>query len=353
MKELGLYIHIPFCVSKCHYCNFTSYPGFDNLKDDYVKAIIQEILAFSSDARNHIITSIYIGGGTPSCMSPENISNILKAIFDSYNIAKDCEISTEANPNSITLENAKLWKKCGINRVSVGLQSSNDELLKIINRPHKKSDYINAIKILKKAGFKNINTDIMLGLPNQTLTDVKETVDLVLKTHIPHISAYSLILEEDTPLYQMVQSGELVLPSEDTVLEMYDYVNNTLSKHKIFRYEVSNFSKKQNRCLHNLNCWNMIEYLGFGVSANGFINNIRYGNVLEIEKYIQNINNNISVRDFTENQTQEDLYDEYIMLKLRTTEGIDLNKIKTEFNIDLLETKKLEIDLFQKYGFCS
>ena len=350
MKELGIYIHIPFCVSKCNYCNFTSYTGVDNLKDDYVKAIIQEILAFSSDARNYIITSIYIGGGTPSCMGEGVIPSILKVIFDNYNVSKVCEISTETNPNSITIEKAKEWKKCGINRVSIGLQSSNNNLLKIINRPHKKSDYLNAIKILKKVGFKNINTDIMIGLPHQTLQDVKDTINLVLKTRIPHISAYSLILEEDTPLFKMVQSGDLSLPSEDLVLEMYDYVKNILSNHKIYRYEVSNFAKKKHECLHNLNCWNMVEYVGFGVGANGFINNIRYGNVLEIEKYIYNINNNISVKDFSENQTQEDLYDEYIMLKLRTSEGIDLDKIQKEFNINLLGIKKNEIDLFIKHS---
>jgi len=350
MKELGLYIHIPFCVSKCHYCNFVSYSGLDNLKNDYKKAVIKEIIAFSSKAKEHLVTSIYVGGGTPSCFENGGVKDIVNTIKLHYNVSDKAEISIEANPNSITPEKVAEWKECGINRVSIGLQSSDDNLLKLINRPHTKKDYLNAISLLKKNKFKNVNTDIMLGLPTQTLKQVKDTLKLVLKTSIPHVSAYSLILEEDTPLYKMVKENKLNLPNEDDVVKMYDFVNKTLLKHKIYRYEVSNFAKKNHECLHNKNCWDMVEYVGFGVGANSYFNGIRWGNITKVDEYIKNNELDFSIEDFKENQSLEDLFDEYIMLKLRTTERINLNKIKDNYNKDLLVDKKEEINTLLKYG---
>lgn len=350
MKELGLYVHIPFCVSKCYYCNFNSYTGLDNLKEDYIKAIVEEIMAFSSKVKDYEITTIYIGGGTPSCMDNSAIEDIVSVIKNNYNVSSNAEISIEANPNSITQDKAIKWQSAGVNRVSIGLQSADDNLLKLINRPHTKKDYLNAIKCLKKAGFKNLNTDIMLGLPNQSMKQVKDTLKLVLKTGISHISAYSLILEENTKLYEKVNNNELSLPSEEEVVNMYDYVLKTLRKHKIHRYEVSNFSKKGSECKHNLNCWNMVEYVGFGVGANSFLNNIRWGNIVGVQQYINNVNSGLSVVEFEENQKLEDLFDEYIMLKLRTLDGINLDKIKNEYNIDLIKEKSVEINNMIKYG---
>ncbi len=350
MKELGLYIHIPFCVSKCYYCNFNSQAGQDNLKETYIKAIIKEIVAFSSNATDCVVSSIYIGGGTPSCMSEGCIRDVMNAIKSNYNLSNNAEISIEANPNSVTIEKAREWRECGINRVSVGLQSANDSLLKAINRAHTLEEYLSAIKVLKSVGFSNINTDIMLGLPNQTLKDVKDTLKVVLKNKIPHISAYSLILEEGTPLHTMVNSGKITLPGEDEVVKMYDYVYKTLKRHNINRYEVSNFAKKGLKCIHNYNCWNMVEYVGFGVGANSYFNRLRWGNIESIKAYIDNISSDLSVKDFEGKESNEDLYDEYIMLKLRTTEGVDLKKVKDEYYFDLLSLKKDEISRLLKYG---
>lgn len=349
MKELGLYIHIPFCVSKCYYCNFTSFTGIDNLKSDYKEAIINEIIAFSEKVKDYTITTIYVGGGTPSCFLTDGIKDIIETIKKNYNVSDTAEISIEANPNSINVDRAKEWKQCGVNRISIGLQSSDDNLLKIINRPHNKKDYLNAMSILKANGFKNLNTDIMLGLPTQTLKQVKDTLKLIFKTKIPHISAYSLILEEDTPLYKMVNENQLSLPEEDEVVKMYDYVFKTLKRHKIHRYEVSNFAQKGRECKHNLNCWNMVEYVGFGVGANSYLEGRRWGNITDVKKYISNINSHLSVEDFSEVQSKEDLFDEYIMLKLRTSQGIDLIKVKEEYNKDLLVEKDKEIAILQKH----
>lgn len=349
MKELGLYIHIPFCVSKCYYCNFTSFAGIDNLKSDYKNTIINEIIAFSDKAIDYTVTSVYIGGGTPSCFLSEGIKEIVDTIKLHYHLSKDVEISVEANPNSISTEKAKEWKSCGVNRVSIGLQSSDDKLLQLINRPHTKADYLNAISILKTYGFNNINTDIMLGLPSQKLSHIKDTLKLVLKTKIPHISAYSLILEEDTPMFKMVNDNKLTLPKEEEVVKMYDYVLKTLSNHKIKRYEVSNFAKTGKECRHNLNCWNMVEYVGFGVGANSYFEGDRWGNITDVKQYISNIHSNLSVEDFREHQTNEDLFDEYIMLKLRTSQGIDFDYIKNQYNKDLLKDKKNEIEMLKKH----
>lgn len=349
MKELGLYIHIPFCVSKCYYCNFTSFTGIDNLKSGYKDAIIKEIIAFSPRVKDYVITTIYVGGGTPSCFLTDGIKDIIDSIRHNYNVSETAEISIEANPNSVNEERVKEWKESGINRVSIGLQSSDDNLLQIINRPHNKKDYLKAMSILKDNGFKNINTDIMLGLPTQTLKQVKQTLNLVFKTKIPHVSAYSLILEEDTPLYKMVNKKQLELPEEDEVVKMYDYILKTLNKHKIYRYEVSNFAKKNKECKHNLNCWNMVEYVGFGVGANSYLNGFRWGNITDVKKYMSNIESNLNIEDFKEEQTKEDLFDEYIMLKLRTTQGIDLLKVKNEYDRDLIIEKSKEIENLVKH----
>ena len=350
MKELGLYIHIPFCVSKCHYCNFVSYAGMDKYKSKYKKAIIKEIIAFSSKAKRYVVNTIYIGGGTPSCFDDGAINEILTAVRKNYILKDNVEISIESNPNSITESKVKEWRNAGVNRVSIGLQSCDEGLLKLINRPHTLKDYFNAIKLLRRYGFNNINTDIMVGLPNQTMKHVKQTTKLVLKTNIPHVSAYALILEEDTPLHKMVKSKQLTLPSEDKAVKMYDYVYKKLKSHNINRYEVSNFAKRGYECAHNLNCWNMVEYVGFGVSANSYFGGRRWGNVEDIKSYIDYINHNVDPKEFNEKQTKDDLFDEYVMLKLRTTQGLDLDRIKKEYGKDLLVIKDTEIKTLKIHG---
>lgn len=338
MKELGIYVHIPFCKSKCAYCNFNSYAGCDKFQPDYLKALLQEIKSYGESATNHLVTTIYIGGGTPSNLISGGIISILNAIRENYNVAENCEISIESNPNSITYEKVLEWKNAGVNRVSVGLQTDNAKLLKLLNRTHTKRDFLNAIKLLKQNGFNNINADIIIGLPTQKLSDVKRTLKTLKRCELTHISAYSLILENGTPLKSLVDSGAIKEPKEAKVLSMYDFVNKELSEWDMSRYEVSNFAINGYCCKHNLNCWNMVEYLGFGAGAHSFFNGLRYFNYDTIQGYITAINNGSAVETH-EPQTPNDLFEEYVMLKLRTAEGLELDRLKNEYGVDLLNIK--------------
>lgn len=348
--NLGLYVHIPFCVSKCLYCNFYSEPKLD-LINDYVLALITEIKRESNNYKDVNINTIFIGGGTPSVLPAGSVSLIINAIKQNYNVLPECEITIEANPNSINYTDALEWLNAGINRVSVGVQTTSNRLLKIIGRKHTYQDFINAVNDLKKVGFKNINADLMIGLPTQKQGELKQALNHCINLGVTHISAYTLILEEETPLYNMVQSNLVKLPTEIRVLGMFNYLLKHLELNGYSRYEVSNFSKPGFECKHNQNCWKMVNYLGFGCSAHSFVNSSRFANICNIEKYIELINLNKSVREFTEEITAEQLIEETIMLNLRTREGINLNSLKQNFKYDLLTTKKSEIAELIKQGF--
>lgn len=344
MKELGIYVHIPFCKSKCNYCNFNSFAGCDEFQPDYLKALLLEIKQNASKCRDYCVTTIYIGGGTPSNFLSGGIVAILDTVKENYNVQATCEISIEANPNTITYDKVVEWKTAGFNRVSVGLQTDNLKLLKMLNRTHTKVDFVNAINMLKTNGFTNINADIMLGLPLQKLSDVKRTLKTLKKCDIPHISAYSLIVEDGTPLSNMIKDGKLKEPNEQKVVKMYDFVKDDLAKLNINRYEVSNFARLGFECKHNLNCWKMVSYIGFGAGAHSFLDNVRFYNYSDIAEYIKNITCGGSAVEVSETQSNNELFEEYVMLKLRTAEGLDLNHIKKEYNIDLMSLKKKQID---------
>lgn len=343
MKELGLYIHIPFCKSKCAYCNFNSFAGCDEKQPEYLKVLLDEIA--SKSAPNHVVSTIYIGGGTPSNLIGGGVASIMQAVKSNFSVSPTCEISIEANPNSITYDKVLEWKNAGINRVSVGLQSDNAKLLKLLNRTHTKRDFLNAVKLLKQHGFSNINADIMIGLPTQKLSDVKRTLKTLKRCDIPHVSAYSLIVEDGTPIKALLDDGKIKEPKEIKVLSMYDFVTRELTEWGMPRYEVSNFAKPSFQCRHNQNCWNMVEYLGFGAGAHSFFNCKRFYNYSGIDEYIKSMKSGSAV-EVTEKQTTTDLFEEYIMLKLRTSDGIDLDKIKSEYKIDLIKEKGDTINQF-------
>lgn len=349
MSKIGLYIHIPFCKSKCLYCDFNSCAGHDELKTDYLQALIKEINIYGN--RNLEVDTIFVGGGTPSIMPVGTISTLMAEIKKCFSVDEDAEITIEGNPNSITPTIVSEWKDCGVNRVSIGLQSSNNNLLKLIGRTHNKQDYINAVEIVQGVGINNINTDCMIGLPRQKLTDVKHTLKLITKMNCPHVSVYSLILENNTPLYDMVNKKELTLPKEAKALGMYEYAQKYLREKGYTRYEVSNFSKKNYECKHNLHTWQMHEYLGFGAGAHGFIDNVRYSNLEDIEEYISKINNKEKPVELKEKINQKEILEEYVMLGLRTKYGIDLDYIKKEFKVDLLKEKKSTINSFIENKF--
>lgn len=341
--NLGLYVHIPFCVSKCQYCNFYSINQLDDV-NDYLVALIKEIERESAKYKDYNVDTIFIGGGTPSILPTGAVSLIINTIKNCYNVDSNCEITMESNPNSIDYTKAVSWKEAGVNRISVGLQTTSNRLLKLIGRAHTFEDYLNCMDILKKVGFNNINADIMLGLPSQKQGDVKTTLKYCFNLGITHISAYTLILEEDTPLYNRVVSGELKLPKEEKVVGMFDYVLKQTAEAGYKRYEVSNFAKDNYACKHNINCWSMCDYVGFGCSAHSFFKNIRFNNISNVKDYIYNVNNNISVVENSEVLDTLELIEESIMLELRMTKGVDLDRLKTLYEYDLLMDKTQEIN---------
>ena len=346
MKKLGLYIHIPFCEKKCLYCNFVSYCLGDDVKIKYVQHLIKEIVNESKKYSDYLVDTIFFGGGTPSTLLANQIKSILFALKQNFNVSSDAEITIECNPNSLTEQKLLEYKEAGINRLSIGLQSYNNKLLKTVGRIHSKKDFDTAYTNAVSYGFKNINVDIMLGLPKQKIFDVKNTLKHLIKLGVNHISAYGLILEDETPLKRKIECGEFKLPSEKKSVKMYDFCVKFLKKHRIFRYEVSNFAKNGFESKHNLKYWTGDEYLGLGTTSSSFVNNKRWKNTDSLKIYFDAIDNCKDYYEDIENLSLEDRTEEQIMLSLRTKDGIDLVKFEKQFGYKLQDKKKLEIEKY-------
>lgn len=328
-KEIGVYVHIPFCKQKCYYCDFISYCNKDNLIDDYVKAVKKEIRMQNIQSQ---IATVYIGGGTPSYIDSKYIVEIIEEI-KKKNISKRPEITIEVNPGTVTKEKLKNYKKCGINRLSIGLQSAQDEILKEIGRIHNFEQFLETYQMARKVGFKNINVDLILGIPNQRIKDLKNSLEKIIELQPEHISVYSLIVEDGTPIANKIEKGELELPDEDTERNMYWYVKNTLELNGYIHYEISNFAKKGRESKHNKNCWNQNQYFGFGVAAHSYRDITRYSNTEKIEEYIKNVMTERLDRNriIHEIQKEYDAEKEYMLLGLRKIEGINISEFKLKF----------------------
>ena len=352
-KELGIYIHIPFCKQKCYYCDFVSFSNKKEYIEKYIETLKREIDSY--DLSKYNITTIYIGGGTPSRIPSEKIQEILEKIrqkiSENQTRWKNIEITIELNTGTVDEEKIKKYKEIGINRLSIGLQSTNNKLLKEIGRIHTFEDFKDTYNTMKKVGFENINVDLMIGLPNQTISDVKDSLNEIIKLNPTHVSVYSLIVEENTKMEQLINNKELQLPDEELERQMYWYVKNTLELNGYNHYEISNFAKKGKESKHNLNCWEQKEYIGLGLAAYSYLNGIRYGNTSDIEKYInvQDFLNSSEleesgIRVVDEVQSLEDKRKEYMLLGLRKIEGVSIQKFKEKFveNPIFLFRKELE-----------
>ena len=328
-NKIGIYVHIPFCKKKCDYCDFISYCGKDDLIEKYVDSVKKEIDHVKIKSE---ITTIYIGGGTPSYIDSKFIVQILEKIKEK-NVAQDAEITIEVNPGTVTQEKLQDYIDCGINRISIGLQTTNDELLKQIGRIHNYEQFLETYKMAKKVGFKNINVDLMLGLPNQRIIDLKESLENVLRLAPEHISVYSLIVEEGTPIANKIQSGKLKLPSDETERNMYWYVKNTLELNGYKHYEISNFAKKGYESKHNMNCWNQMEYVGIGTAAHSYRDITRYSNTEDIKEYIKNVQKGEFEKNriIHEIQKEEDSKKEFMLLGLRKIDGLKISEFRNKF----------------------
>lgn len=354
MKEdIGIYIHIPFCKKKCFYCDFVSLEDKEDIIEEYIDAVCIEILKNSEILSEYNIKTIYFGGGTPSFIDSKHIvkiMNTLKLFLLDKNSLE--EVTIEVNPNSVTLENLQDYYNCGINRLSIGLQSTHDKVLRNIGRSHSFNDFKQTLLNAKKVGFNNISLDLMYPLPGLNLISFKDSLNSIINLkdeyNIKHISVYNLEVHENTRLAFLLQEGFVSLCSEDEEYEMRKELNNILEKNNFKKYEISNYAIEGFESKHNLCYWNQNKYLGFGLNASSFFNCKRYKNTNDIHKYIESIKNNENIIELSEELDKLSLMKEYVILKLRLKEGVNLLEFKERFNINIFEIFNTEITSLEK-----
>ena len=333
MKKIGVYIHIPFCKQKCYYCDFISYANKEQYFDKYVQALIAEMSSFL-DNNDVEIETIYIGGGTPSIIDAKYIEKVMAKLQEKDALITAKEITIEVNPGTVTEEKLKTYKKIGINRLSIGLQSTDNNILKTIGRIHSYEDFLNTYKLARNQGFGNINVDLMIGLPNQKISDIKNSLEKITELKPEHISVYSLIVEENTPIEKMLNIGKLELPDEELERNMYWYVKNVLELNGYKHYEISNFAKEGYESKHNLDCWNQKEYIGFGVAAHSYIDDVRFGNTGSIEEYWKNCENGEFEKNRIIDEVEKDVFSreqEFMLIGLRKIDGVFIQDFKNKF----------------------
>lgn len=344
-KSLSIYVHIPFCNSKCDYCSFVSMVASPEEKHRYVTNLMNEIKLQSKNYREfYSVSSIYIGGGTPSCLDNYYIRDLLSCIYKNFAVKNSAEITLEINPNSVDQTKIREYIMSGINRFSIGLQSISAKVLKSMGRTHSLADYKKTVDIIREFGVKNISTDIIIGYPNQKLIDVKETINYLIKLGIPHISAYMLQVEKGTKLKKLVDNGSLGVPDDDTVVKMYDTVVDILTKNGYKRYEISNFAKPTYESYHNKVYWKRKDYLGVGLAAHSYIDGTRFANTENLTEYNEKLEKSFTIpTKYSKTLTTEEKKEEAVMLSLRTSDGLDLDAYKKEFGENFLAKKKDKI----------
>jgi oxygen-independent coproporphyrinogen-3 oxidase len=325
----GLYIHIPYCTKLCYYCDFHFSLNLKT-KAAYISALCTEITLQKEQFTNEVINTIYFGGGTPSVLSAAEINTILTAIYKNYSIADNPEITLECNPDDMSKEYCRAVQSCGINRLSIGIQSFHDEELRILNRRHSGEEAINSVHAALESGFSNITIDLMYGIPNQTMDTWKKNLSVVAKLPVNHLSAYALMLEEKTALHTLVKRGRIYIPEDAQTVSQFEYLMQWAPKHGFEQYEISNFARNKQYSHHNSNYWNGIPYLGFGAGAHSYLNNTRFWNISHNAKYIEALSKNTIPQEIEHLSTQ-DRYNEYIMTRLRTMQGVDKTYIRTAF----------------------
>lgn len=329
----GIYIHIPFCKKRCNYCDFYSTTDI-NLRTELTEAIVKEIDLRSNYLPGNIIHTIYFGGGTPSLMQYDDFKKIFDAICSHHAIDKDTEITLEVNPDDLSTEYLSDLKKLPFNRISIGIQSFENNDLKMINRRHSGTEAINAIENLRNAGFDNISIDLIYGLPGQSLSDWEKQLDIALQIRPPHISAYGLTYEEDTVLWKLREANKVSVVDDDTMVKMYELLRDKTKLHGYEAYEISNFSLPGFHSRHNSSYWQQKPYIGIGPSAHSYNGVSRQWNINSLTGYIQTILQG-EVPAEIEELSLYDHYNDYIMVALRTSEGLNIKYIEDKFGIEL------------------
>lgn len=347
-KDLSIYIHIPFCIKRCFYCDFCSSILNKEKEEEYFRYLLREIDLYKEFLKDKEIVSIFIGGGTPSCVDSKNILNIVDRLNKYSYLKKDLEFTIEANPNSIDSKKLDDYLSSGINRFSIGAQSFNDNLLKKIGRIHNKKQIISSIELLKENNIKNFSLDLMLGLPDQNLKDIEESLRYIEDLNPKHISYYSLILEENTYMYKNRSLFNFASDTEDR--KMYHYLLKGLDNLNFKQYEISNFAKDGYESKHNLRYWRLKNYLSFGMSAASNIENIRFKNTENFDEYFSSLkDHSFPIEDF-EILDKIDRINEYIIMALRLNKGLNIDEFNKKFDEDFFKSYKKEFDKNTKLG---
>lgn len=348
-RNLELYLHIPFCVRKCNYCDFFSASGTEEEQEAYVSAMVQEIQSYQELSGEYEVQTIFLGGGTPSLLTPEQIEQIFNAIYHTFSVNENAEITMEMNPGTVNIEKLHAMKAAGVNRLSIGLQSAQNEELKMLGRIHTFEEFLETWKLIEQAGFKNRNIDLMSALPGQTIESYEDTLSKVLALEPEHISAYSLILEEGTVFYDWYEKGKLdrgawKLPSEEEEYAMGELTILRLAEAGMYRYEISNYAKPGKECRHNLGYWDRVEYLGIGAGSSSLIKGERFDHIRDRKAYIEKIRNGESILIDREILSVESQMEEFMYLGLRKVEGVSRTDFQNYFgkNVDDVYGKILD-----------
>jgi oxygen-independent coproporphyrinogen-3 oxidase len=336
----SLYLHIPFCKRKCAYCDFPSYAGRESLIPEYIDALKAELGYYSSLYDRPSVRTIFVGGGTPTLLPEENIAALFEAVRKDFDVPPDAEISVEANPGTVTKEKMKALVGSGVNRISLGAQIFNDPILKKLGRIHLEHEITEAYELIRSAGIRNVNLDLMFALPEENLNDWQDSLAKAVKLKPEHISTYNLQVEEGTPFHAEKLEGNLRLPEEEDELKMYKLAIAFLKEHGYEHYEISNFARKGSECAHNIIYWTMQDYIGVGAGAHSFINNVRIENTPYLEKYLSK---DLAAVKTEHANTKKESMQEMIFLGLRLLKGIHLNDFTNRFGIGMREIYKKEL----------
>lgn len=331
----SLYIHIPFCAKKCIYCDFFSVPYDEGLALRYVEALVRELALRRNDAGD--LRTIYIGGGTPTTLPIVSLIRLIKAVKDTFSVAADAEVTIEANPGTVDREKVRTLGGMGVNRFSLGVQSFEDETLKLLGRIHNFEDVLRAVAAVRDSPIENFSMDLIYGIPGQTLNEWERTVLTAVELSPKHISAYELTPEKGTPLFGRLEKGELSMPGEDIIIAMYEAAIDRMEAAGYRHYEISNFADSGFECGHNLNYWNRGEYIGVGAAAHSFIRDKRTKNTSDIKKYIDDLNSGALPIEERIEVSCEDAVKEFVFLGLRKTVGLEIRMFKAELGIDIVK----------------
>ncbi|MEK3995615.1 radical SAM family heme chaperone HemW [Psychrobacillus sp. FSL K6-2365] len=345
----GVYIHIPFCHQICNYCDFNKFFFQNQPVDEYIESLGKEMSLWQNDAEPAKIDTIFIGGGTPTSLTVEQLDRLLSLIHKHIPMEHVTEFTSEANPDELTLEKMQLMRKYGVNRLSMGVQTFDQDLLKVLGRTHSNDHVYEVIEYAKQTEFPSISIDLMYGLPNQTMEQWKASLQEAFRLKIPHISAYSLLVEPKTIFYNLLSKGKLSLPGEDLEAEMYSYLLEEMKNHGYTQYEISNFAYEGKESKHNLLYWNNDEYIGLGAGAHGYVNGVRYSNHGPLKKYMQTIDLGEKPLMMQKEVTKVEKMEEEMFLGLRKNEGVSLEKFEGRYGITLHDIYGKELDeLLQK-----